>query len=133
MLLVLLLCLTAGVKAEAGDCVELVGNVLQYALPAMAGGLTLLHKDGTGAIQFGESAALTYGVTYGLKYAVDETRPNGNRYSFPSGHSSLSFCAAEFMRRRYGWGYGIPAYALASFVAYSRIEALKHYSHDVVV
>jgi len=36
------------------------------------------------------------------------------------------------MRKRYGWEYGIPAYALASFVAYSRVEARDHYPHDVI-
>ncbi len=36
------------------------------------------------------------------------------------------------MRKRYGWDYGIPAYAAASFVGYSRVESGKHYAHDVV-
>ena len=36
------------------------------------------------------------------------------------------------MRKRYGWKYGIPAYALASFVAYSRVESREHYPHDVI-
>ena len=36
------------------------------------------------------------------------------------------------MRKRYGWEYGIPAYAAASFVAYSRVEANEHYPHDVI-
>src|ERR1043166_9233979 len=72
------------------------------------------------------------GFTYGLKYAVSETRPNGGSHSFPSGHTSISFCSAEFVRKRYGWEYGIPAYALASLVAYSRVEAGEHYPHDVI-
>src|SRR2546430_5918562 len=84
------------------------------------------------ALQFGESAALTLGVTYGLKYSIDEKRPNGRRHSFPSGHSSISFSSAEFMRKRYGWEYGIPAYAAASFVAYSRVEAREHHPPDVI-
>ena len=36
------------------------------------------------------------------------------------------------MRERYGLEYGIPAYALASFVAYSRVESGEHYAHDVI-
>jgi membrane-associated phospholipid phosphatase len=36
------------------------------------------------------------------------------------------------MRKRYGWEYGVPAYALASFVAYSRVESRQHYAHDVI-
>jgi membrane-associated phospholipid phosphatase len=36
------------------------------------------------------------------------------------------------MRKRYGWEYGIPAYAAATFVAFSRVEAKDHYTHDVI-
>ena len=128
----ILLGLTSGVGTRASDRIELVGDIFQYLLPATAAGLTLGYKDGKGALQFGESAALTLGVTYGLKYSIDEKRPNGRRHSFPSGHSSISFSSAEFMRKRYGWEYGIPAYAAASFVAYSRVEAREHRPHDVI-
>lgn len=124
--------LAASVSAFAGDGIELAGDVLQYVLPATAAGLTLAHKDGKGAVQFGESAALTLGATYGLKYAIHETRPNGGSHSFPSAHTSISFSAAEFVRKRYGWEYGIPAYAAASFVAYSRVEAGQHHPQDVI-
>jgi len=123
--------LTASV-AWAGDGIAAAGDVLQFVLPATAAGLTLGYRDGQGALQFGESAALTLGVTYGLKYTVNERRPNGGRQSFPSGHSSISFSSAEFMRKRYGWEYGVPAYAAASFVAYSRVEAREHHPQDVV-
>jgi membrane-associated phospholipid phosphatase len=127
----LFLCLTSCVDARASGGVELAGDVLQYVLPVTAGGLTLGYKDGAGALQLGESVGLTLGVTYGLKYSIDERRPNGGRHSFPSGHSSISFSSAEFMRKRYGWEYGVPAYAAASFVAYSRVEARQHRPQDV--
>jgi membrane-associated phospholipid phosphatase len=129
----LFLCLTIIVEATASSGVEAAGDVLQIVLPATAVGLTVYYKDAKGALQFGESAALTTGVTYGLKYSVDEKRPNGGGHSFPSGHTSMSFSAAEFMRKRYGWEYGIPAYVAASFVGYSRVDARQHYLHDVIV
>jgi len=44
----------------------------------------------------------------------------------------ISFSAAEFMRKRYGWEYGVPAYATASFVAYSRVASREHHPQDVV-
>ncbi len=44
-----------------------------------------------------------------------------------------SFSAAEFMRKRYGWEYGHPAYAAASFVAYSRMEDRDHYPQKDVI
>jgi membrane-associated phospholipid phosphatase len=130
-LIVLFLSLVC-VDARAAGSIETAGDILQFVLPGTAAGLTLGYWDGQGALQLGESAAVTMGVTYGLKYTVDERRPNGGKQSFPSGHSSISFAAAEFMRKRYGWEYGIPAYAAASFVAYSRVEAGQHHPHDVV-
>ena len=127
-----LLFLAAGGNVHAGDTVQTAGDVLLVVLPVAAGGMTLALKDGEGALQLAESAALTVGVTYGLKYAVDEQRPNGEKYSFPSAHSSVSFASAEYIRKRYGWEFGLPAYALASFVAYSRVESHQHYAHDVI-
>jgi len=119
-------------KLSAADGIQTAGDVLQFVLPATAAGLTLGYRDGQGALQLGESLAVTLGVTYALKYSIDERRPNGGSQSFPSGHSSISFSAAEFMRERYGWEYGVLAYAAASFVAYSRVESREHYPRDVV-
>ena len=132
LLVGLILIFATRVDARASDAIETAGDVLAYALPATAAGMTLLYKDGEGAVQFGESAALTLGVTVGLKYAIDEERPNGGSYSFPSLHSSISFSSAEFMRKRYGWQFGLPAYGIAAFVAYSRVESRQHYTHDVI-
>lgn len=117
---------------HASDRIQAAGDVLQFALPAAAAGLTLGHWDGEGALQLSESLGVTLGATYGLKYTLEERRPNGGTQSFPSAHSSVAFASAEFMRKRYGWAYGAPAYAAASFVAYSRVEARDHYVHDVV-
>lgn len=38
---------------------------------------------------------------------------------------------ASFMHRRYGRKYAIPAYSAATFVAYSRLHADKHFLEDV--
>jgi membrane-associated phospholipid phosphatase len=132
LLLLLLLVGPLCDSASAKDGIETAGDILQFVLPGAAAGLTLIHRDTCGALEFGASAGVTLGVTYLLKYTVDERRPNGGSESFPSGHTSISFSAAEFMRKRYGWEYGIPAYALASFVAYSRVESGQHHPHDVI-
>lgn len=129
----LFLCLITFTDATASSGVEAAGDVLQIVLPVTAVGLAGYYRDVQGVIQYGESAAVTLAVTYGLKYTIDEKRPNGGGHSFPSGHTSMSFSAAEFMRKRYGWGYGIPAYAAAAFVGYSRVDARQHYLHDVIV
>lgn len=116
----------------AATTIQSIGDALQIVLPASAAGMTLYYKDREGAVQFGESLLTTLGVTYALKYTVNETRPNGGAHSFPSGHTSSSFSAAEFIRKRYGWEYGVPAYALATFVGYSRVESKEHYTRDVL-
>jgi len=131
-LFVALFVLIAGIDVQAYDRIELAGDVLVFALPIAAAGLTVGFKDGQGALEFGESAALAMGVTYALKFTIDTTRPNGENQSFPSGHATISFTSAEFICKRYGWEYGLPAYALATFVAYSRIEAGQHYPIDVI-
>jgi membrane-associated phospholipid phosphatase len=109
------------------DKIETIGDDLCiYVLPAATAGLILYNSDWKGLVEVAESAALTAGVTSGLKVAVNEQRPNGGNHSFPSGHASISFDMAEFMRKRYGWEYGIPAYVAASFVGYSRVESNDH-------
>ena len=128
----LLFCFMLSDAAEANDGIERAGEILQLVLPATAAGITLANKDREGFIQLSESGALTLCVTYGLKYSVDATRPNGEEHSFPSGHTSTSFAAAEFIRGRYGWSYGIPAYLAATFVGYSRVESKQHYTRDVL-
>ena len=106
--------------------------MLQIALPAAAYGDTFWHRDWPGAWEYTESLGTTLGATYTLKYTVNEKRPNGGSHSFPSGHTSASVSAAEFIRKRYGWEYALPAYALAGFVGYSRVESREHHPHDVL-
>ena len=73
------------------------------------------------------------GVTHAVKYSVKRMRPDGSaRNSFPSGHTSVSFASATVLQREFGWKVGIPAYAVASYIGYSRIEHKRHYLSDVV-
>lgn len=120
------------VAAAAENGIELAGDVLEILLPVGAGGLTLGLKDRQGSLQLAKSEALTLAATYALKYSLNTERPNGGHHSFPSEHAAVSFSAAEFLRKRYGWKLGVPAYAAASFVAYSRVESNNHYAYDVI-
>lgn len=132
MLIITPLALLGSTKQVVADELQTVGDLLQFVLPAAAAGMTLGYRDGEGAIQLAESVALTMGTAYALKYTIDAKRPNGSNHSFPSGHAALSFSAAKFIRKRYGWKYGIPAYAAASLVAYTRVEGGQHYAGDVI-
>ncbi|WP_420574042.1 phosphatase PAP2 family protein [Kordia sp.] len=112
------------------------GDIIQIGLPIIAGVATFLEDDRQGTWQFAKSFTLNLGITYALKYAINKRRPDGatDGLAFPSGHTSVSFQSASFIQRRYGWKYGIPAYVLAGFVAYSRIEGIddRHDGWDVL-
>jgi len=128
----LALALLAGVGGARADGIEAAGDVLQYALPITAEGLTLIHEDWDGSWRYAGAFALQGITVLALKNTIYETRPNGvGHQSFPSGHTAAAFSAAEFMRARYGWTCGAPAYALAAFTGYSRVESDHHYWHDV--
>jgi PAP2 superfamily len=71
-------------------------------------------------------------LTTAIKHASRRDRPDGSRLSFPSGHTSVTFASATILQRRLGWKAGVPAYAVASYVAASRVEMKRHYLSDVV-
>lgn len=76
---------------------------------------------------------VTQSLTYGLKYAVQRTRPDGSDgYSFPSGHASTTFATATVLERHLGWKAAVPTYAVATYVAASRLHENRHYLSDVV-
>jgi membrane-associated phospholipid phosphatase len=108
-------------------------DVGRDALILAAFGVPLVHGDLEGVGSVVVSQAATGYVTGRLKNWTNEERPDGSDdKSFPSGHTSASFAAAATLHKRYGWKYGVPAYAVASFVGGARVAADKHFVHDVV-
>ena len=85
-----------------------------------------------------EATILAEGVTQGLKIAVRRDRPvqvDGNQsktYSFPSGHAMLTFATATVLQQHLGYKAAIPTYAVASYVAMSRLHDNRHYASDVI-
>ena len=68
-----------------------------------------------------------------LKFAVGRERPNqSNHQSFPSGHASATFAAATIIERHLGWKNAAVGYAIAAYVASSRLHDNVHYVSDVV-
>lgn len=70
--------------------------------------------------------------TQALKVSVQRERPNGENFSFPSGHASNAFAAATVVSHYYGRKWGIPLFVLSTFVSLSRLEAGKHWPSDLV-
>lgn len=113
-----------------------IGDYAQHIPTAAALALLIVNKDKEGFWQFTKAYGATLGLTYILKYTINKPRPDGAKdgHAFPSGHTAVAFSGASFVQRRYGWKYGIPAYAVAGYVAFSRIEGLndRHDGWDVL-
>ena len=138
-----LLCAAAPAQAAAtakSSTIESAGTYVAIALPVVAGGIAVWKDDWTGVKQLTAVTVLTVGTAYALKHLVRECRPfahpcshdSNNWDSFPSDTAALAFAPAGFLWGRYGWQYGLPAYAAAEFVGYSRVDAKKHHWWDVV-
>ena len=71
-----------------------------------------------------------------IKNNTSVRRPSGRSVSsFPSGHTALSFMAAEFLHQEYGhvspW-YSIAGYTVATATGFLRIYNDKHWFSDVL-
>lgn len=119
--------------AHAGDDVETSGDVLRVAIPAAAWALTFRRDDAEGRRGFYKSFAANVLGTYALKEIVDKQRPDGSGdNAFPSGHASTAFQGAAFLHRRYGVRDAWWAYALGTYVGWTRVDADEHDSSDVL-
>jgi len=79
------------------------------------------------------SLAMSEVLTQTLKYTTRRERPDGSsRNSFPSGHAADTFAFATAIERHLGWRYSVPAFAVASYVAISRLPANRHWLSDAV-
>ena len=66
------------------------------------------------------------------KYSVNEIRPDGERHSFPSGHTARAFAGAELIRLDYGKGPAIAAYVFATGIGAARLYNNRHWLTDVI-
>lgn len=113
--------------------IETAGQIIAIALPATAAGIAYFKDDRIGLAQLAVESALTVGTAFALKNIVREERPNGSDFhSFPSDTTALAASGSSFLWRRYGWEYGLPAFAMTEFVSYSRVQARQHHWYDTL-
>jgi membrane-associated phospholipid phosphatase len=128
-----LLCLHSANTAAFED--ELPADISTGLLPLTALAIAYFKDDDEGMKQFLRSNAVSLVLNTSLRVAFNETswgeRPNGSPYGFPSGHTAFITSSAAFLQDRYGWKYGLPAYALVGYVAYIRVDTDHHRWRDV--
>jgi hypothetical protein len=121
-----------------------IGNTLGegYIHVGVGGGLFAagqLFEDkklaDTGAVTL--EALLINGIaTESLKYSVGRQRPNGqgDKMSFPSGHTSSTATLAASISEMYDWDLkvAIPLYLTTALVGASRMDCNMHYLSDVL-
>jgi membrane-associated phospholipid phosphatase len=109
------------------------GDAGRFGLIAAAVILPLKRRNFDGSFD-GLTAVLTAStLCKAIKPFVPERRPNGEDCnSFPSQHAAESFAAALALRRHFGKTAGALAVGAGTWVAMTRLFALKHYTLDVV-
>ncbi|MGV8812607.1 MAG: phosphatase PAP2 family protein [Gelidibacter sp.] len=113
--------------------VETAGDIGFFVVPVAALTVTLFKEDRQGTWQFTKGFLLNQALTYVLKVSINKPRPHDQGdYAFPSGHTSTTFQGASFIHKRYGFKYSIPAYAIAGFTAFSRLDAQRHDGWDIL-
>lgn len=115
---------------------ELPGDIATGLLPIGAYAIAQFKDDDEGSWQFLRSTGASLLVNSSLRLAFDGTkygeRPNGSPYGFPSGHTGFVTSSAAFLQDRYGWKYGLPAYALVGYVGWVRVDTDHHKWRDVI-
>ncbi len=121
-----------------------LGRFLLWITIGLAG-VTLRRMPGKAFCQVCLAMLLAFVINdLALKPALHEPRPfqqdvqarvigpRPNDYSLPSGHSAASFAAAVALSRAWPGGTAV-WFALAAFVAFTRVYLGVHYPHDVIV
>jgi hypothetical protein len=123
-----------GLKTGIDDYTVLAPILTTYGLDlaGVEGRNNLLHKS----IILGTSTLFMYSTVRLIKNNTSVRRPSGRSVSsFPSGHTALSFMAAEFLHQEYGhlspW-YSIAGYSVATATGFLRIYNDKHWLSDVM-
>lgn len=122
------------IHLKADDYVQYFPAAFAFGLKAV--GVENKNKWSDMAILGGLSFLTNAGIVHVAKYSVGRPRPdNGALNSFPSGHTSTAFVAAEFLHQEFRdnsiW-ISIGGYSVATAVGVSRVFRNRHWVSDVV-
>ncbi len=115
--LVLLPALNAIAASEKDKDIAEIGDWVQILLPVSGYVGAWITGDKAGAYQLTKVLGAAGISAHIFKAAAARGRPDAkDDRSFPSGHTTAAFAGSEFIRIRYGNGWGIPAHIAAAFV-----------------
>ena len=142
----MLLCLlSASLQASGQEAVPYELSSAQEAVkksttmgclsPSAAGfAASVWQKDWVGLRQLALTTSVALAANYALELSVTKDRPDQTEHhAMPSTHTLLAFSGAAFVQRRYGWKWGLPAYALSAYVAWGRVYSKRHDVWGVLV
>jgi membrane-associated phospholipid phosphatase len=121
-------------STKLDDILQYTPTILNVGLSASGLNAKNTRADRMGIFVLGTGIYVV--ATQGLKYAINETRPNGTEHSFPSGHSATAFFGATLLAKEYGENYpwiAVGGYTLAGTTAFLRLANNKHWASDVLM
>jgi hypothetical protein len=104
----------------------------RYILPKFTDDVSTTNKWSHMGLDLVRAELLQEGLVEGIKVSVNRTRPNGQKYSFPSGHAAATFAFASVIERHLGARLALPTILIATYVATSRLHDNVHFLSDVV-
>ena len=120
------------------DTVDTVGNG-RFLYPTYVGSYVLGRVAKSArtqllAAQLTQAQLVTDILVHAGKFSTRRRRPDGSdRRSLPSGHTANFFSAATVLQANFGARAGVPAYALATVVAVTRLDGDQHFVSDVLI
>lgn len=116
--------------------VQVAAGLLTYGIGRARGANRARHLG----MDLIEAQLLSEGLVETIKVIGRRPRPlnpdgtpnSSKSFSFPSGHAAITFASATVLEQHLGWRAAVPTYAIASYVAISRLHDNRHYLSDVV-